>query len=92
MTLAGWSRTLDTLAAVAAFPKMLREDRERSGLTVDEIAWRLGVSRREYRDPEAGKRFPTFVTWNRMCRLFGWPQRFEIEADGRSARYRRRTL
>ena len=39
---------------------MLREDRERSGLTVDEIAWRLSVSRREYRELEAGTRFPTF--------------------------------
>ena len=61
---------------MAGFPKMLREDRERSGLTVDEIAWRLGVSRRKYRDLEAGKRFPSSVTWDRMCRLYGWPQSF----------------
>jgi DNA-binding XRE family transcriptional regulator len=62
---------------------MLREDRERSGLTVDEIAWRLGGSRREYRELEAGKRFPNFQTWNRMCKLFGWPQMFETGADRR---------
>jgi transcriptional regulator with XRE-family HTH domain len=67
--------------AVAAVPNMLREDRERAGLTVDEIAWRLGVSRREYRELEAGKRFPTFITWNRICKLYGWPQRFEVGAD-----------
>ena len=86
---AGWSWTLDTLGAVAAFPKMLREDRERSGLTVDEIAWRLSVSRREYRELEAGKRSPTFVTWDRICKLYGWPQRFEVAADRRSVGYRR---
>ena len=68
---------------MAGFPKMLREDRERSGLTVDEIAWRLGVTRREYRELEAGKRFPTFQMWDRMCKLFGWPQRFEVAADRR---------
>jgi transcriptional regulator with XRE-family HTH domain len=75
---------------VAGFPKMLREDRERSGLTVDEIAWRLGVSRREYRELERGK-LPTFVTWDRMCRLYGWPRRFEVEADRQSVRYSRST-
>ena len=66
---------------MAGFPKMLHADRERSGLTVDEIVWRLGVSRHEYRELEAGKRFPTFQTWDRMCKLYGWPQRFEVEAD-----------
>jgi transcriptional regulator with XRE-family HTH domain len=70
---------------------MFREDRERSGLTVDEIAWRLGVTRPEYRELEAGKRFPTFVTWNRICKLHGWPQRFEAEADRQSVGYRRST-
>jgi transcriptional regulator with XRE-family HTH domain len=65
---------------------MLREDRERSGLTVDEIAWRLGVSRREYRELEAGKRFPTFSTWDRICKLYGWPQRFAGIHGDRSVR------
>ena len=77
--------------AVAGFPKMLREDRERSGLTVDEIAWRLGVSRREYRELEAGRRVPNFQTWDRMCKLFGWTQRFEVAADRRSSGHRRST-
>jgi transcriptional regulator with XRE-family HTH domain len=61
---------------VAAFPKILREDRERAGFTVDETAWRFGVTRREYRELEAGMGFPTFATWNRICKLYGWPQRF----------------
>jgi DNA-binding XRE family transcriptional regulator len=69
---------------MAGFPKMLREDRERAGLTVDETAWRLGVTRSEYQEFEAGKRFPTFPTWNRICKLFrlaaavrgwGWTRR-----------------
>jgi hypothetical protein len=68
---------------------MLREDRERSGFTVDEIAWRLGASQREYRELEAGRRLPEFRTSDRMRKLYGWPQRFETEADSRSAGYRR---
>jgi hypothetical protein len=39
-------------------------------------AWRLGVSVREYLELEAGARSPTFETWDRICRLFGWPQTF----------------
>jgi transcriptional regulator with XRE-family HTH domain len=74
---------------VAGFPKMLREGRERAGFTVDETAWRLGVTRSEYRELEAGKRFPTFQTWNRICRLYGWPQRFKVGADRRAAAWRR---
>jgi DNA-binding XRE family transcriptional regulator len=68
---------------VAGFSKMRREDRDRSGLTVDEMAWHLGVSNAEYRELEAGKRSPTFQTWNRMCKLSRWPQRFETGADRR---------
>jgi DNA-binding XRE family transcriptional regulator len=68
---------------VVGFPKMLLEDRERAGFTVDETAWRLGFTRQEYRELEAGKRFADFKTWNRMCKLFGWPQRYELAADRR---------
>jgi transcriptional regulator with XRE-family HTH domain len=57
--------------SVAGFPKMLRQDRRRAGFTVDETARRLGVTRREYRELEAGKRSPTFATWNRICKLYG---------------------
>jgi hypothetical protein len=41
--------------AVAAFRQMLREDGERAGFTVSEIAWRLGITRREYRELEKGR-------------------------------------
>jgi hypothetical protein len=37
--------------------------------------WHLGVRVREYRELQAGTRFPTFGTWDRMCDLFGWSQR-----------------
>jgi hypothetical protein len=36
----------------------------------------LGVSIREYRELEAGARSPSFETWDRICKLFGWPQTF----------------
>jgi hypothetical protein len=25
---------------------------------------------------EAGERSPTFETWDRICKLYGWPQTF----------------
>jgi len=28
-----------------------------------------------YRD-ENGQRWPTFETWHRICKLYGWPQTF----------------
>jgi transcriptional regulator with XRE-family HTH domain len=55
---------------------MLRRDRERWGMRVAEAAGRFGVSVREYRELEAGKRYPTFDTWHRICKLYGWPQTF----------------
>ena len=36
----------------------------------------LGVSVREYRELEAGAQPPSFETWDRICKLFGWPQTF----------------
>ena len=30
----------------------------------------------EYRELEAGARSPSFETWDRICRTFGWPQTF----------------
>ena len=58
------------------FASMLRNDRARRGFTVGKAAWRIGVSQRHYRDLEAGAVFPTFETWDRMCKLFGWSQSF----------------
>jgi len=61
-------------ASLAAFPSMMERDRKREGLRVCRAAWLIGVSVREYRELEAGGRFPDSVTWERMCRVFGWPR------------------
>jgi hypothetical protein len=55
---------------------MLEHDPKRSGFSVGQVAWRLGVSPREYRELEAGERTPDFETWDRICKLYGWPQTF----------------
>jgi hypothetical protein len=59
---------------MAAFPGMLQHDRKQAGWSVGQAAWRLGVSIREYRELEAGARWPTFEIW--VCKLYGWPQTF----------------
>lgn len=41
-----------------------------------QVAWRLGVSVREYREIEAGERSPDWETWDRICKTFGWAQTF----------------
>jgi transcriptional regulator with XRE-family HTH domain len=61
---------------VAAFPEMLRRDRERCGMRECQAAWRFGVSVREYRELEAGERFPDPGTYERISDLYGWPQTF----------------
>jgi DNA-binding XRE family transcriptional regulator len=57
-------------------PTMLKQDRKQAGWSVGQAAWRLGVNIREYRELEAGERAPNFETWDRICKLFGWPQTF----------------
>jgi hypothetical protein len=56
---------------------MMQRDRKREGLRVCRAAWLIGVSVREYREIEAGERMPDFETWDRVCKLYGWPQTFE---------------
>jgi hypothetical protein len=51
---------------VAMFRKMLEDDRRRVSWSLGRAAWALGVSIRS----------PSFETWDRICRLFGWPQTF----------------
>jgi predicted transcriptional regulator len=58
---------------VAALPGMLEHDRKQAGWSVGQAAWRLGVSVREYRELEAGERWPDGETWDRICELCGWP-------------------
>jgi DNA-binding XRE family transcriptional regulator len=55
---------------------MLKHDRKQAGWSVGQAAWRLGVSVREYREIEAGARVPSWETWDRICKLNGWPQTF----------------
>jgi transcriptional regulator with XRE-family HTH domain len=61
---------------VPLFAGMLERDRKRNGYRVRRVAWRLGVSPQEYRELEAGTSLPTFDTWDRICKLYGWSQSF----------------
>jgi predicted transcriptional regulator len=59
---------------LAAYPEMMRRDRERLGLRECRAAYLLGVSVREYRGLEAGdERALTADVWERMVKVFGWP-------------------
>jgi len=55
---------------------MMQCDQKRGGLRICRAAWLVGVSVREYRELEAGERWPCFETWDRICKLYGWPQTF----------------
>jgi hypothetical protein len=55
---------------------MLRRDRERNGFTVGQVAWRVGLTPQEYRELEAGTRWPAWEAWDAICKLYGWPQTF----------------
>jgi hypothetical protein len=61
---------------VAMLPKMLEHDRKQAGWSMWQAAWRLGASIREYRELEADERWPNFETWDRISKLYGWPQSF----------------
>jgi transcriptional regulator with XRE-family HTH domain len=52
----------------------LVRDRERFGFTAAQVAGRLGISRTEYLELEAGTRWPTSTVWERMVALYGWPR------------------
>jgi hypothetical protein len=67
---------------------MLEQDRKRSGYSVGQAAWRLGVSVREHQELKASVRSPSFETWDRICKLYGWPQTFASRCR-RSATARR---
>ena len=70
------SRRLASVATLAAYPRMLQEDRRNNGFTAGQVAWRLGVKPQEYRELEAGTRSPDFDTWDRICKPYGWPRAF----------------
>ena len=61
---------------MAMFATMLRRDRERNGLRIARASWLVGVTVREYRELEAGMKPPDWDTYDRICKLFGWPRSF----------------
>jgi transcriptional regulator with XRE-family HTH domain len=58
------------------FGSMLERDRIGAGLTISQAARRLGVSPRKYQELETGGAWPSFETYDRICKMFGWPQTF----------------
>jgi plasmid maintenance system antidote protein VapI len=54
--------------------KLLEDDRKQAGWSVRQAAWRLGVTVWEYRELEAGARSPSFETWDRIGKMYGWAQ------------------
>jgi transcriptional regulator with XRE-family HTH domain len=56
------------------FSNLLRGDRERRGLTVEQVARRLGVSASAYRKIEAGEGWPSWETYDRIATASGWPR------------------
>ena len=64
------------MPSLAAYPSMMQRDRKRESLRICRAAWLVGVSVREYRELEAGTRWPTYEIWDRICKLYGWPQTF----------------
>ena len=57
----------------AGYVSMMIRDRARLGFTVGQAAWRLGITRQEYRELEAGTRWPISHEWEQMAALYGWP-------------------
>jgi hypothetical protein len=55
---------------------MMKDDRGRLGLSLARASWLVGASAREYRALEDGESYPDFETWDRICKLYGWPQTF----------------
>jgi len=47
------------------------------------------VSVREYPELEAGTHSLTGETWDRICKLYGWPQTFRLDRSSRILRDRR---
>src|SRR3954468_24206265 len=68
----GRARYAQTMS-VAAFPSMLKQDRERNGLRFARAAWVCGVTIREYRELEAGEAMPSPDAYERIVQYFGWP-------------------
>jgi hypothetical protein len=63
------------MPSLAAYPAMMRRDRERLGLRECRAAWLLGLTVREYRALEGGDASAiTGDLWDRMVEVFQWPR------------------
>lgn len=49
-------------------------DRERLGLSVGQMAWRLGLTIQEYRELEADELRISFDPYERIVEVCGWPK------------------
>ena len=53
---------------------LLKRDREGSGFSVNQTAEELEITPARYRQLEDGSVLPDWDTYERICRLFGWPR------------------
>ena len=56
------------------FSDLLERDRKRLGLRDARAAWLIGATVAEYREIEAGRRYPTADQYDRIVEVFGWPE------------------
>ena len=61
---------------VSAFRQMMRDDRERLGLSIARASWLVGVSVRRYRELEEGEAYPSYGEWARIVNVFASPRSF----------------
>jgi hypothetical protein len=47
----------------------------------------VGLNVRKYRELEASERRPSFETYDRICKLYGWPQTFAAGKSGGGQRH-----
>jgi DNA-binding XRE family transcriptional regulator len=64
-----------TVYVLTIFGDLLRGDRERNGLTVEQAARRLGVPLVAYGKLEIGEQWPCWETYDRIAAAFGDPAR-----------------
>jgi hypothetical protein len=64
------------------FRKMLEEDRLRPGWSFGQAAWHLGMGVREYREIEAGERWPNWETFHRAATSVIRRESFRLISEG----------
>src|SRR5438876_5118233 len=64
------------MPTLASYPAMMQRDRKREGLRICRAAWLVGVSVREYQEIEAGDRWPSFDTFDRLAGRLYYPSRW----------------